>query len=76
LNKALPLEDFHLYHFVSSAIYFCVQEGELDAVAVVHSYEDGMPAGSHKTRLIALNVCLLLPKFSEIHPLPQGYLAE
>ena len=35
-----------------------------------------MPAGSHKTRLTALNVCLLLPNFSEIHPLPQGYLAE
>nr|XP_028947160.1 actin-related protein 9 [Malus domestica] len=30
--------------------------GELDAVGVVHSYEDGMPAGSHKTRLTALNV--------------------
>ncbi|CAK7327227.1 unnamed protein product [Dovyalis caffra] len=30
--------------------------GELDAVAVVHSYEDGMPAGSHRTRLAALNV--------------------
>ncbi|EXB98157.1 hypothetical protein L484_008137 [Morus notabilis] len=32
------------------------REGELDAVAVVHSYEDKMPAGSHKTRLTALNV--------------------
>lgn len=34
-----------------------VQEGELDAIAVVHSYEDAMPPGSHKTRLTALNVC-------------------
>ncbi|KAE8717649.1 hypothetical protein F3Y22_tig00110044pilonHSYRG00340 [Hibiscus syriacus] len=32
------------------------QEGELDDVAVVHSYEDAMPAGSHKTRLTALSV--------------------
>lgn len=47
-----------LYSFLS--IIFRAQEGELDAVAVVHSYEDGMPAGSHKTRLTALNVCLLL----------------
>ncbi|KAJ6903629.1 Actin-like protein arp9 (SWI/SNF complex component arp9) [Populus alba x Populus x berolinensis] len=36
--------------------YCGIKEGELDAVAVVHSYEDGMPAGSHKTRLTALNV--------------------
>ncbi|KAJ6313254.1 hypothetical protein OIU77_014708 [Salix suchowensis] len=36
--------------------YCEIKEGELDAVTVVHSYEDGMPAGSHKTRLIALNV--------------------
>lgn len=36
--------------------YCEIKEGELDAVAVVHSYEDGMPAGSHKTRLTALNV--------------------
>ncbi|XP_038722899.1 actin-related protein 9 [Tripterygium wilfordii] len=33
-----------------------IKEGELHAVAVVHSYEDGMPAGSHKTKLTALNV--------------------
>ncbi|CAN6677345.1 unnamed protein product [Malus baccata var. baccata] len=32
------------------------KEGELDAVGVVHSYEDGMPTGSHNTRLTALNV--------------------
>ncbi|KAF9606123.1 hypothetical protein IFM89_023176 [Coptis chinensis] len=31
-------------------------EGEVDAVALVHSYEDNMPAGVHKTRLTALNV--------------------
>ncbi|KAJ6890486.1 hypothetical protein NC651_024097 [Populus alba x Populus x berolinensis] len=36
--------------------YCKIKEGELDAVTVVHSYEDGMPAGSHKTRLTALNV--------------------
>lgn len=36
-----------------------VQEGKLEAVAVVHSYEDGMPAVSHKTSLTALNVCIL-----------------
>ena len=39
-----------------------MQEGEIDAVAVVHSYEDGMPPGSHKTRLIALNVFYLKGK--------------
>ncbi|XP_027116482.1 actin-related protein 9 isoform X1 [Coffea eugenioides] len=33
-----------------------IREGELETVAVVHSYEDGMPPGSHKTRLTALNV--------------------
>ncbi|KAM1724116.1 hypothetical protein ACFX13_022657 [Malus domestica] len=27
--------------------YCEIKEGELDAVGVVHSYEDGMPAGSH-----------------------------
>ncbi|PON98718.1 Actin-related protein [Trema orientale] len=36
--------------------YCEIREGELDAVAVVHSYEADMPAGSHKTRLTALNV--------------------
>ncbi|GKU85787.1 hypothetical protein SLEP1_g410 [Rubroshorea leprosula] len=36
--------------------YCEIKEGELDAAAVVHSYEDGMPAGSHKIRLTALNV--------------------
>ncbi|XP_022875064.1 actin-related protein 9 [Olea europaea var. sylvestris] len=36
---------------------FCqIKEGEVEAVAVVHSYEDGIPPGSHKTRLTALNV--------------------
>lgn len=33
-----------------------IQEGETDAIVVVHSYEDGMSAGAHKTRLTALNV--------------------
>lgn len=36
--------------------YCEIKEGEIDAVAVVHSYEDGVPPGSHKTRLTALNV--------------------
>lgn len=36
--------------------YCQIREGEFDAVAVVHSYEDDMPVGSHKTRLSALNV--------------------
>ncbi|MED6150241.1 Actin-like protein arp9 (SWI/SNF complex component arp9) [Stylosanthes scabra] len=36
--------------------YCEIKEGEHDAVAVVHSYEDRAPAGSHKTRLTALNV--------------------
>lgn len=36
--------------------YCEIKEGELDAVAIVHSYEDTKPAGSHKTRLTALNV--------------------
>ncbi|CAI0559176.1 unnamed protein product [Linum tenue] len=31
-------------------------EGELDAVSIVHSYEEGQPPGSHKTRLTALSV--------------------
>ncbi|KAL3828711.1 hypothetical protein ACJIZ3_017513 [Penstemon smallii] len=33
-----------------------IREGEVEAVAVVHSYEDGVPPGSHKTKLTALNV--------------------
>ncbi|XP_070671451.1 actin-related protein 9-like [Malus domestica] len=40
--------------------YCEIKEGELDAVGVVHSYEDGMPAGSRKTRLTALNMHILL----------------
>ncbi|XP_028780654.1 actin-related protein 9 [Neltuma alba] len=36
--------------------YCEIKEGELDSIAVVHSYEDGMPPGSHKTKLTALNV--------------------
>uniref|UniRef100_A0A6N2N2B6 Actin-related protein 9 n=2 Tax=Salix TaxID=40685 RepID=A0A6N2N2B6_SALVM len=58
--------------------YCEIKEGELDAVTVVHSYEDGMPAGSHKTRLIALNVppmglfypTLLVP---DVYPPPPQY---
>ncbi|KAJ0970301.1 hypothetical protein J5N97_023178 [Dioscorea zingiberensis] len=33
-----------------------IRDGEFDAVAIVHSYEEGRPVGSHKTRLSALNV--------------------
>ncbi|CAL5371273.1 unnamed protein product [Camellia sinensis] len=33
-----------------------IKPNSIKAVAVVHSYEDGMPAGSHKTRLTALNM--------------------
>lgn len=44
--------------FTLADFFLHIQEGELDTVAVVHSYEDGMPPGSHKTRLTALNVCL------------------
>ncbi|XXG84923.1 hypothetical protein AAC387_Pa11g0123 [Persea americana] len=36
--------------------YCQIREGEVDSVAVVHSYEDDMPPGTHKTRLSALNV--------------------
>ncbi|MFS7926044.1 putative Actin family, ATPase, nucleotide binding domain-containing protein [Helianthus anomalus] len=36
--------------------YCQIYEGEVEAVGVVHSYEDGLPPGSHKTRLTALNV--------------------
>ncbi|GKV18994.1 hypothetical protein SLEP1_g29295 [Rubroshorea leprosula] len=44
--------------------YCEIKEGELDAAAVVHSYEDGMPPGSHKIRLTALNV----PPMGLFHP--------
>ncbi|KAF6153224.1 hypothetical protein GIB67_036570 [Kingdonia uniflora] len=36
--------------------YCQIREGDLDAAAVVHSFEDGMPVATHKTRLTALNV--------------------
>lgn len=52
-----------------------VKEGETDAVVVVHSYEDGMSPGTHKTRLTALNVPpmgLFYPKLlvPEVYPPP------
>lgn len=55
--------------------YCEIKEGELDAAAIVHSYEDGMPPGSHKIKLTALNVppmglfypALLVP---DVHPPP------
>lgn len=37
-------------------VSFDLQEGEVEASAVVHSYEDGAQPGSHKTTLTALNV--------------------
>ncbi|KAK7243756.1 hypothetical protein RIF29_38567 [Crotalaria pallida] len=47
-----PMNYFIAFHF---HLWFW-HEGELDVVAVVHSYEDKVPVGSHKTRLTALNV--------------------
>ncbi|WOH12740.1 hypothetical protein DCAR_0832248 [Daucus carota subsp. sativus] len=55
--------------------YCEIREGEVEAVSTVHSYEDGMPAGSHKTKLTALNVApmglfyptLLVP---DVYPSP------
>ncbi|KAL6194815.1 hypothetical protein ACLB2K_035890 [Fragaria x ananassa] len=52
--------------------YCEIKEGKVEAVAVVHSYEDGMPAGSHKTSLTALNV----PPMGLFHPtllVPEAY---
>lgn len=55
--------------------YCQIKEGETDAVVVVHSYEDSMPAAAHKTRLTALNVPpmgLFYPKLlvPEVYPPP------
>jgi len=36
--------------------FFHSQAGELETVATVHSYEEGMPAVPHKTNLTSLNV--------------------
>ncbi|XP_050374907.1 actin-related protein 9 isoform X2 [Argentina anserina] len=53
--------------------FYCeIKEEKVEAVAVVHSYEDGMPAGSHKTNLTALNV----PPMGLFHPtllVPDAY---
>lgn len=49
-----PLDMLMLNELKESYCY--IQEGEVDAVAVVQSYDDGMPAASHRTRLTALNV--------------------
>ncbi|GJX60317.1 actin-related protein 9 [Tanacetum coccineum] len=38
--------------------YCQIHEGEVEAVGVVHSYEDGLPPASHKTKLTALNFLL------------------
>lgn len=55
--------------------YCEIREGQLDAVAVVHSYEDKVLPGSHKTRLTALNVPpmgLFYPMFfvPDVYPPP------
>uniref|UniRef100_A0A7N0USW2 Actin-related protein 9 n=1 Tax=Kalanchoe fedtschenkoi TaxID=63787 RepID=A0A7N0USW2_KALFE len=42
-----------------------IKEGEVEALAIVHSYEDGTPARSHKTRLTALNI----PPMGLFHPM-------
>ncbi|KAL8142789.1 hypothetical protein V2J09_015821 [Rumex salicifolius] len=44
--------------------YCQIKEGETEAVVVVYSHDDGMPAGAHKTRLTALNV----PPMGLFHP--------
>lgn len=52
--------------------YCQIREGEFDAVAIVHSYEEGKPIGSHKARLAALNV----PSMGLFHPtlfVPEEY---
>ncbi|KAK8934530.1 Actin-related protein 9 [Platanthera zijinensis] len=52
--------------------YCQIREGEFDAVAIVHSYEEGKPIGSHKARLAALNV----PPMGLFHPtlfVPEEY---
>ncbi|XP_059274854.1 actin-related protein 9 isoform X2 [Lycium ferocissimum] len=48
--------------------YCQIKEGEVEAVAVVHSYEDGMPPGSHKTRLTALNLLIQVPPMGLFYP--------
>ncbi|KAL4191398.1 hypothetical protein AMTRI_Chr07g80340 [Amborella trichopoda] len=45
--------------------YCQIHEGELDAVAIVHSYENGLGAEAHKMRLTSLNV----PPMGLFHPL-------
>ena len=44
-----------------------MQEGEVEAVGVVHSYEDGLPPASHKTKLTALNVRSIIFSFFGRH---------
>ncbi|XP_026400998.1 actin-related protein 9-like [Papaver somniferum] len=51
-----------------------IQEGEIDAIAIVRSYEERLPAGAHKTKLTALNV----PPMGLFYPLllvPEAYPA-
>ncbi|GMH08483.1 hypothetical protein Nepgr_010323 [Nepenthes gracilis] len=55
--------------------YCRIKDGETEAVVFVYSYEEGMPAVTHKTRLTALNVPpmgLFYPKLlvPEVYPAP------
>ncbi|KAK1289757.1 Actin-related protein 9 [Acorus calamus] len=62
--------------------YCQIRDGEINAVAVVHSYEEGIGVGSHKTRLYALNVppmglfypMLLIPE--EYPPPPRSWFHD
>uniref|UniRef100_A0A2N9GTC1 Actin-related protein 9 n=1 Tax=Fagus sylvatica TaxID=28930 RepID=A0A2N9GTC1_FAGSY len=56
VTSVICIEDGVALPTTEKTLPFGGEEGELDAVTVVHSYEDGLPAGSHKTRLTALNV--------------------
>ncbi|XP_009394524.2 actin-related protein 9 isoform X1 [Musa acuminata AAA Group] len=49
-----PIDMFMLNKIKES--YCQIREGEYDAVAIVHSFDEVRPVGSHKTRLSALNV--------------------
>ncbi|KAJ1383944.1 Actin family [Sesbania bispinosa] len=56
VTSLICIEDGGALPSTAKTLTFGGEEGELDAVAVVYSYEDNVPPGSHKTRLTALNV--------------------
>ncbi|XP_057489006.1 actin-related protein 9 isoform X4 [Actinidia eriantha] len=56
VTTVICIEDGVTLPATQMTLRFGGEEGEVEAVAVVHSYEDGMPAVSHRTRLTALNV--------------------